>query len=308
MNPFTKVTVTPDYGNNSAGIEWEINKPAYEGAEFFIRKSPDGERNIQVIQQSLGEDVREFTDKRCYLRGRTARIFYQIIMRHSGVAYHSTFVEASGRKIHVTEQTRKVDEHQPEEDAEIKQEDEVLEVQERVQPEEVEAPKLEPLRREVGILRQINKLEELNMRHSGNPCIVLKPKQSGELSHKGIDQDTKQDQNVFGEGRFGKMYEGGYEEPIYTYMLGLQKRSDVVVSVQTGEGQVDKYAYAIRMLASPRIAHDDIIIDTDADIRYAVKQVDRHQFKGVHDVVQMVMAVAVDKSSVIYQYQLPEKV
>jgi hypothetical protein len=144
------------------------------------------------------------------------------------------------------------------------------------------------------------------MKHTGNPCVVLKPKKIGEISHAGIDQDTGQDVNVFGEDRFGQLYKGGYDKPIYTYMLGLKQRQDITIAVQTGEGEVDKYAYAIRMLASPRIAHDDIIVDTTSDTRYAVKTVDRHQFKGVHDAVQMIMAVALDRSSVVYNLKIPE--
>ena len=50
MNPFTKVNVLQDFGNNSCEITWEIDKEDYEGSEFFIRKSPDGERNIEIIQ------------------------------------------------------------------------------------------------------------------------------------------------------------------------------------------------------------------------------------------------------------------
>ena len=89
-------------------------------------------------------------------------------------------------------------------------------------------------------------------------------------------------------------------------MLGLQQRTDITVAVQTGEGETDKYAYMIRMLAHPRVVHDDMIIDTDADIRYAVKKVDRYQFKGAHDVIQMVMCVALDRSSVLYDYVLED--
>ena len=44
----------------------------------------------------------------------------------------------------------------------------------------------------------------------------------------------------------------------------------------------------------------------NSDIRYAVKKVDRYQFKGVHDTVQMVMGVAMEKSSVVYKYNIPK--
>jgi hypothetical protein len=309
MNPFTKVTVHPNHGDKSCEVKWEINKEDYEGSQFFVRKSPDGERNIEIIQQSLPEDCRNFTDKKFYVKGRTERVFYQVILRQAGIAYHSSFVEASGRKVHTTEETVEVEPHQPEDGDNAQQDDGVLETQERVQPEPIDeepAQVLQPLNREFGILQQIKKLELLNMKHTGNPCVVLKPKKFGELSHEGIDQDTGQDINVFGENRFGQLYEGGFDKPIYTYMLGLRQRQDITIAVQTGEGEVDKYAYAIRMLASPRIAHDDIIVDTTSDTRYAVKTVDRHQFKGVHDAVQMIMAVALDRSSVVYALKIPE--
>jgi hypothetical protein len=309
VNPFTKVTVHPDHGENSCKVNWEINKEDYEGSEFFVRKSPDGERNIEIIQQSLPEECRDFIDKKFYVKGRTERVFYQVILRQAGIAYHSSFVEASGRKIHTTKETVVVEPHQPEDGDNAQQDDGVLETQDRVQPEPVDekpAQVLQPLNREFGILQQIKKLELLNMKHTGNPCVVLKPKKIGEISYAGIDQDTGQDVNVFGEDRFGKLYKGGYDKPIYTYMLGLKQRQDITIAVQTGEGEVDKYAYAIRMLASPRIAHDDIIVDTTSDTRYAVKTVDRHQFKGVHDAVQMVMAVALDRSSVVYNFKISE--
>lgn len=315
MNPFTKVTVVPDYGNKSCEISWEIDKEDYEGAEFFIRKSPDGERNMQIIQTSLDETTRSYTDTKFFLRGRTDRLFYQIILRQDGIAYYSTFVEAIGRKVHTTETTIEKDELQHEDVDAGQQADEVLTSQERTQPEpiveydekdepkpEPKVQKLEPLNREFGIIQQINKLERLYMRYTGNPCAILKPKSVGELSHAGIDQDTGQDINVLGENRFGQLYEGGFEAPICTYMLGIQQRTDITVAVQTGEGEVDKYAYLIRMLAQPRIAHDDIIVDTDSETRYAIKKVDRYQFKGVHDVIQMVLAVAIDRSSVIYKF------
>lgn len=317
MNPFTKVTVDPNYGNNSCEINWEIHKEDYEGAEFFIRRSPDGERNIEIVKQSLSETERSYLDKKFYVRGKTNRIFYQVILRQSGVAYYSSFVEASGRKSHTTPVTIEEEILQPEDSESVTQDDEVLEIQPRVQPEpipvydeeDLELPepvvqKLEPLNREFGIIQHINKLERLNMQHTGNPCVLLKPTRVGNLSHEGIDQDTGQDINIFGEDRFGQLFEGGFESPIHTHMLGLQKRTDITVAVQTGEGEVDKYAYMIRMLAHPRVDHEDIIVDMNSDIRYAVKTVDRYQFKGVHDVVQMVLGVAMDRSSVVYKYDL----
>jgi len=317
MNPFIKLNVSPDYGNNACTVTWEIDREGFEGSEFFVRKSPDGERNIQIVKASLNEGVRSFTDDKFYSRGRTDKTYYQVILRHDGIAYYSNFTEASGRKIHVTPQTEEKPD-QPEEEEAIEQQDEVLEVKARVQPEPIEVETeeeeivevqqvLKPYNREYGIVRQIQKLERLNMVHTGNPCVVLKPKQLGELSHAGLDQDTGQDVNVFGEGRYGQKYNGGFEEPIYTHMLGLQQRMDITISVQTGEGEVDKYAYAIRMLAEPTIAHDDIIVDVVTNTRYAVKKVDRPQFKGVHDVVQMILATAIDRSSPLYEYQVPDQ-
>jgi len=319
MNPFSKLTVDPDYGNDKCVISWDLKSEGFEGSEFFVRKSPDGERNIEIVQQSLAETAREFVDDKFIVRGRTERVFYQVILRHDGIAYHSNFVEASGRKTHTTPETSD-DESQPESEEAAQQDDEVLEIQERKTPaptpvstdddtycceeetEETEVQELQPLDREFGIIQQITKLERLNMQHTGNPCAVLKPKKIGELSHEGLDQDTNQDVNVFGIGRYGQKYVGGFEDPIYTHMLGLQQRTDITIAVQTGEGEVDKYAYAIRMLGAPRIAHDDIIVDLYTNIRYAVKKVDRHQLKGVHDVVQMIMATAVERNNPVYKY------
>lgn len=315
MNPFTKVNVLPDFGNNSCEITWEIDKEDYEGSEFFIRKSPDGERNIEIIQTSLDETARSFVDKKFYLKGRTDRMFYQVILRQDGIAFYSTFVEATGRKAHTTRETLDTDPLQHEDLDTGQQADGVLLTQERTQPEPIPdynedntlkpepvVQKLEPLNREFGIIQHINKLERLNMRYTGNACALVKPKNVGELSHEGIDQDTRQDINVFGENRFGQIYAGGFEDPICTYMLGVQHRTDITVAVQTGEGEVDKYAYTIRMLGQPRVAHDDIIVDLDSQTRYAVKKVDRYQFKGIQDVIQMVLAIAIDRSSVIYKF------
>ena len=82
MNPFTKLTVQPDYGNDKCVIRWEIDRDGFEGSEFFIRKSPDGERNIQIVKSSLPEDSREFVDDKFYVRGRTDRCYYQVILKH----------------------------------------------------------------------------------------------------------------------------------------------------------------------------------------------------------------------------------
>ena len=80
-NPFTKVTAEYSSGDNTCEISWELDGP-YEGGSFLIRKSPDGERNIEIIKTDLGWDSDSFTDTNFLLNNRTGEYFYQVILRH----------------------------------------------------------------------------------------------------------------------------------------------------------------------------------------------------------------------------------
>jgi hypothetical protein len=300
-NPFTKVTAEYSSGDDSCLISWELDAP-YEDGSFLIRKSPDGERNIEIIKTDLSWEDSSFTDTEFLLHNRTGEFFYQVILRYEKEAYYSGFVTATGRKSHVTEHTKKdPEEGHKQQEKVIEQADEILVENERVQPA-APAQQLEPLNRELGIIQQINRLELLNMRHRGTECAILKPKKIGELSHSGIDQDTKQETNPLSTDRYGELYKGGFEEPIFTYMLGRIKRVDLLKPLPSGEGQTDKYVYQVRMGAHPRIALDDIVVDLADDARYAIKQVDNYQLRGIHTAILDVQLIMLPRTSTVYKF------
>lgn len=297
--PFSSLTASYNFGTHSCNVEWQLDED-YEDCSFIVRRSPDGERNISLLKSDLMEDSRSYVDEDFSIGNRTGKIYYQVIMRHEGVAHYSSFVEASGRKVRTTEQKDKVE---LESEKVEKQTDKFFREEERVAPES--PPQiLRPINREVGIIRQIQRLESMNLMRSGVPAVILKPKKEGTLSHEGLDQDTGQDHNVFGKGRYGQKYEGGFEEPIYTRLLGKSARPDAVMPAPTGEGEKDLYLYRVRMLGEPQVKLDDVIVDLTNDFRYVLNKVDNFQFRGDKTVIIEADLVLLPRNNVVYEFPI----
>ncbi|NDB65718.1 MAG: hypothetical protein EB168_08635, partial [Euryarchaeota archaeon] len=144
-------------------------------------------------------------------------------------------------------------------------------------------------------------LERTNMMHRGTKCGLLKPKRVGELSHRGIDQDTNQETNTLGADRFGEKYVGGFETAITTFFLGRVARSNKLSPVPTGEGEKDKYLYQVRMLAQPPVHQDDIIVDFTDGMRYAVHESKEYQLRGSHSIVLDVVLVPLPHTHSAYK-------
>jgi len=297
-NPFIKLEAHNAFGTHTCSVKWELDD-VYEGGTFLIRRSPDGERNIEIIKSDLIDSAREYTDEEFFIRNRTGKLYYQVILRHEDQALYSGFVEASGRKSHITPDTVTDQDEQQEEV--VDQKDDFLVVDERVTPEDP-IQTLKPLNRELGIIQQINRLEILNLRNRGTVCAILKPKKFGELSHEGLDQDTDQELNPYGEGRFGQKYVGGFEPPIFTYMMGTIHRTDLLKPFPTGEGETDKYVYKVRMVAQPQLKLDDVLVDLNNDMRYAVKQIDSYQLRGEYSVIIDVQIILIARNNAVYKF------
>ena len=310
-NPFIKLEAHNAHGTHSCELKWELDD-TYEGSTFLIRRSPDGERNIEIIKSGLPEDTTDYVDEEFFVRNRTGRLYYQVILRHEDKALYSGFVAAVGKKSHITPDT--VLDQQDTEGANEQQEDIVdqkddfMAVDKRVEPTDP-AQALKPLNRELGIIQQINRLELLNMRHRGTVCAILKPKKFGELSHEGLDQDTDQELNPYGEDRYGQKYVGGFESPIFTYMMGTVQRVDLLKPFPTGEGETDKYIYKVRMAAQPQLKLDDVLVDFNNDMRYSIKQIDSYQLRGEYSVVIDVQIILIARNDPVYKFpvELPTR-
>lgn len=298
-NPFTEVAAQQDFGAHECHVSWTLDD-TYIDASFIVRRSPDGERNITLLKSNLDEDARYFVDPEFTIGNRTGKLYYQVIMRYEGVAYYSGFVEAAGRKVSTTIQEDPALEEELQPDDIIEQTDHFLEEEERVEPTEP-IQILKPINRELGIIKHIQKWETINMDRSGVNCAILKPKTQGTLSHEGLDQDTDQELNTRGSNRYGQKYEGGYEEPIYTKLLGLQARPDKVIPAQGGEGETDKYIYKVRMIGEPNLRTNDIIVDLTNDFRYAVNSINNYQFRGAHNVLLEANLMLLPRTDIIYE-------
>jgi len=297
--PFSRLVAKYNFGENSCKLEWDLDD-TYEGCSFIVRRSPDGERNIQLLKADLGENERQFEDKDFNIGNRTGKLYYQVILRHEGVATYSSFVEASGKKVRTSEQPLK--ETLEAKDIE-EQSDDFFEEEPRVVPKDP-VQILKPANRELGIVRQIQKLEYMNLVRSGVPVAILKPKKFGDLSHEGIDQDTDQELNIYGSKRYGQKYEGGFEDPVFTRMLGKNPRPDATIPAQGGEGEKDLYMYRVRMLGEPQLKLDDIVTDLSNDFRYAVNKIDNFQFRGDKTTVIEVDLVLLPRNNVIYKFPI----
>lgn len=290
MNPFIKVTVGYDTAAHTATIQWSTDAE-YDGAVFAIRKSPDGERNISVIGKNLGWGESEFQDEDFFIEDRTSKWFYQVIMTYNGVAYYSGFVEAAGRKLHLTEEA-KADPAQQEDV--VQQNDEDLEPNPRYNNT--------PGQREAGMARYILRREATYAKRRGTGCAILKPKRLGDLSHRGIDQDTNQEHNPNAAERFGEKYKGGFEPPVFTYLTGTVQKTTQVDPQQGGDGEKDKYLYQARALAQPHIDQWDIIVDLSDGARYHVHKIEAFQFRGNYTVVVELELILLDRSHSVYKF------
>lgn len=294
MNPFTQLSVHYETGIHEAHVCWELNAQ-YEGATFVVRKSPDGETNIEIVARDLPWGHRDFTDKKFHLGNRTSRYFYQVIMRYGGQAYYSSFVEASGRKSHVSETALATQEQQ-------------TDIVEQADNDYVPQPRHQttPDNITLGLVQHITNLEKINLRARGTRAAILKPKRQGELSYRGIDQDTGQETNTLGADRYGEKYVGGFEPPIMTYMLGKVARTNKLSPRPTGEGDDDKYIYAVRMLAQPPVHQDDIVVDMKDGSRYAVHESKEYQLKGSHSIVLDVALILLDFKDPVYKFSVDD--
>lgn len=162
-------------------------------------------------------------------------------------------------------------------------------------------------RREYGLLSRMMTLEFHRMYNVGNglKAIVSKPLLKGTVCEC-IDAETNQKLGSSQcESCYGQKFEGGYQEPVETY-LKIEDQKQQVKHEQSGMGTNDTVVIQIRILAFPELRKNDLITIPESDERYLVTDVDIKRFKAAVPFIYIVSAERLRREDVRYKYDINE--
>lgn len=313
-NPFTKVVVFPNHGEQSCRIEWTVDDDVdILCSDFLVRRSPDqGYTNIKLVSGSLEPDdvsfVREgddsphyfHVDEDAYLGNRESTWYYQIIVRTDGRAHYSGWVSAKGRnpKGFSTEVTESTANDADEVCDEIDLESETLIVSpnhEIKDQEDLFAPK-----QQLGITRRIMNLERIHHKRAGTRMALLKRLLEGTVCSDCRDVDTGQVRNSLCPACYNTGITGGYDKPVCTFAEDITARQEALQPDQQGHGESDKIMYVFRYASEPEIMQHDILVQLHDDLRFTVERVEKYMFKGKQPLISHITASLVQRDNVVY--------
>jgi hypothetical protein len=158
----------------------------------------------------------------------------------------------------------------------------------------------------------LSKMMQLEYRRmsSGNGIQVLHyiPLIDGNLV-AGVDEDTLQISAIpcpDDEGNVGELYDGGYGNPMYTWIEIAQFGPDERTEVDNGAGNSAKLVHQGRMLAFPRPKVNHLIVHPPTDNRYVVtSKVNGNFFRGVFPISYDVGLQLLNKSDPRYKIPVP---
>jgi hypothetical protein len=159
-------------------------------------------------------------------------------------------------------------------------------------------------RREYGLLARMMQLEHHRMFNVGDglEVIVAKPLLKG-TTCACVDSETQQKLGATQCTKcFGNIYEGGYQEPVRTF-LSIEQQKQTVAHDQAGLGTNDATEIQFRILAYPELRRNDLIIIPESDERYLVKNAEISKFKGVVPFIYLVNAEFLRRDDIRYKYK-----
>lgn len=163
-------------------------------------------------------------------------------------------------------------------------------------------------RKEFGIVRRVMKLELMHMREGRNgiEVLVYKPKKSGPRC-RCVDRSTGQSaQASLCPYCYGTTFEGGYHNPVRTWMEEERWSERRIEDNASGAGSVDTRMLTANLIAFPELDRGDVVVHRELDNRFAVVVSDPKLFNGSYPIAQKAQLVLLQRQDIRYRIPLPE--
>ena len=244
-NPFTKVIAEPGHATGSCLVTWTLDISAVDVtcSDFLVRRSPDGHTNIKVVSGVIvtksGVNDYSFSDEEAY-KGSRGRVWhYQIILRNKGKAFYSGWVAARGRDpllfAKTEESTAELPTTNDIDACNIVTLDEPGSIVTHQRTRHQEDGFL--AKQELGIARQIMRLEKTHMKRAGTQMCVFKRLLEGAVCTECRDAETGQKTNPSCTSCYNTGISVGYDKPCLVYLENITKKTEEIKPRPTGEGE-----------------------------------------------------------------------